>query len=250
MFGFLHKRTQKIVSVGKSDVGLKRSHNEDDFMVRPELGLCILADGMGGAAAGELASRIFVEHSVEVFSNTGGQSEKDAADLVLRAFQYANDGILSHVNENPHHKGMGCTAELMAFYNEGFILGHVGDSRTYRLRKGQLKQLTRDHSLVQDQIDKGLITLEEAKNHSLRNIILRAVGIEENISVDFVQGKTLLHDIFLLCSDGLTDMVDDMVIQDALSSDTTLSHKAENLIELAKSAGGYDNITVILSEVT
>ena len=249
MFGFSQKRTQKIVAVGKSDVGLKRSNNEDAFLLRPEQGLCILADGMGGAAAGELASHIFVENAVEVFSQSTGQSEREMLELTQRAFQYANEGILSHVKENPHHQGMGCTAEILAFYNGGFVLGHVGDSRTYRLRKGQLKQLTHDHSFVQDQVDKGLMTPEQARNHSQRNIILRAVGIEENLSVDFVKGKAFQHDMYLLCSDGLTDMVDDEIILKTLLSPMPLSQKADSLIELAKSAGGFDNITVVLSEV-
>jgi protein phosphatase len=157
--------------------------------------------------------------------------------------------MLSHVEKHPDHEGMGCTAELVGFFNEGFVLGHMGDSRTYRLRNGELKQLSKDHSLVQDQTDKGLITADEARNHPMRNVILRAVGIKQELALDLVSGKTLSGDLLLLCSDGLTDMVDDSVIQEVLSSMIELAQKADRLVELAKSGGGHDNITVVLSEV-
>ncbi|MBW1746798.1 MAG: serine/threonine-protein phosphatase [Deltaproteobacteria bacterium] len=195
--------------VGKSDSGLKRRNNEDRFMVRSELGFCLVADGMGGAAAGEIASRIFAETTLEIFSTSAGRSEKETIELVQRAFNFANERILSHVKKNPHHKGMGCTAELMAFSDKGFVIGHIGDSRTYCLRDGQLKQLTQDHSLVQNQIEQGLITPAEARNHPLRNVILRAVGIKKKLALDLVRGITFSGDLFLLCSDGLSDMIDD-----------------------------------------
>lgn len=218
-------------------------------MVRPELGFCLVADGIGGAAAGELASSIFAETTLEVFSTAQDQSEQETTELVQRAFEWANKRILDHVKENLHHHGMGCTAELVSFSDNGFVLGHMGDSRTYRLRNSQLKQLTQDHSLVQDQLDKGLITPAEARNHPMRNVILRALGVKESLSLDLVKGKTLSGDLFLLCSDGLTDMVDDSLIQEVLSSTMVLSQKVERLIELANSAGGRDNITVVLSEI-
>ncbi len=239
----------KSVSFGKSEVGPRRANNEDAFCVSPELGFCLVADGMGGAAAGELASRIFVETTDEVFSRSGGRSEKEAVELVKRAFSIANERILDHVKEHPLHIGMGSTAELLTFSDEGFVLGHMGDSRTYRFRNGELKQLTQDHSLVQDQIDQGLITPEEARKHSLRHVILRAVGIEESLALDLIRGKTFTGDLFLLCSDGLTDMVHDTLIQDVLSSTIALPQKVEELTELAKSAGGNDNVTIVLSEI-
>ena len=240
----------KIVFSGKSDVGLRRTNNEDTFVVSPERGLCLVADGMGGAAAGELASRIFTDTALEIFSTATSRSEKETLQLVQRTFAWANERVLSHVKENAHHKGMGCTAELVAFSDDGFVLGHMGDSRTYRLRNGQLKQLSKDHSFVQEQIDQGLITLAEARNHPMRNIILRAVGVKESVALDLVRGKAIPGDLLLLCSDGLTDMVDDTLLLEALSSTTVLSQKAEKLVELAKSAGGYDNVTVVLSQVS
>ena len=141
MFGLSHKRIPQTACFGKTDTGLRRSNNEDAFIVRPELGLCLVADGMGGAAAGELASNIFAETTLEVFSKTRGQPEQETFELVQRAFAWTNERILNHVKENPHHQGMGCTAELVAFSDESFVLGHMGDSRTYRFRTGQLKQL-------------------------------------------------------------------------------------------------------------
>ena len=151
---------------GATDMGLKRSNNEDSFAVRPDLGLCIVSDGMGGAAAGELASRIFTETVLEIFSNASGGSEKEIIEQVQRSFVLANDRILKHVTEKPEHKGMGCTAEVLAFCSEGFVLGHMGDSRTYRFRNGQLKQLSNDHSLVQEQLDQGIITHAEAVSYT------------------------------------------------------------------------------------
>ena len=240
----------RINSVGKSDVGLKRSNNEDAFLVDLEKGFGVLADGMGGAAAGEIASRIFVKTASEVFSDKNARSSKKGAlDLVQEAFELANQNILNHAGENPDYQGMGCTAELVAFDNQHFVLGHVGDSRTYLFRKGELRQLTRDHSLVQDQIDQGLITPVEARRHSLRNVILRAVGVNERLAVDLIRGTSVSGDLFLLCSDGLTDMVDDPSIREALFTSSDLDQKGERLIELAKSAGGLDNITVILCEM-
>ncbi len=237
----------KIAFVGKTDVGLKRTNNEDAFVVKSALRFCLAADGMGGAAAGELASSIFAETAKKVFAGSVDRTEKEAISLVKKSFASANRRILDHVGRNKSHEGMGCTAELLVFYNSGYALGHIGDSRTYRLRQGALKQLTQDHSFVQDQINQGLISLEEAKNHHLRNVILRAVGVSDKLSLDILKGKILQGDLFLLCSDGLTDMVEDSKIQQVLSAPTPLPQKADELIDAAKSAGGNDNITVVLS---
>jgi protein phosphatase len=151
--------------------------------------------------------------------------------------------------ENPGHQGMGCTAELITFDDGDYVLGHVGDSRTYLLRHGQLRQITHDHSLVQEELDKGLINRDEARKVSFRNVILRAVGVSKNLSVDLLSGKTMDGDIFLLCSDGLTDMIDDDVIRETMSLEADLYSRGERLIELANAAGGNDNITVVLCQV-
>ena len=235
---------------GQTDIGLRRSNNEDAFVISPELGFCLAADGMGGAAAGELASSIFAETTLEVFAANTDPSEKETLYRVQKAFSFSNEKILQHVDQNPDHKGMGCTAELLAFYGGGFVLGHVGDSRTYRFRKGQLRQLTEDHTLVQQQIEEGLVSSENMRNHPLRNVILRALGLNKELALDLLRGKTLPGDLFLLCSDGLTDMIQDDQIQEVLSSDIDIHCKVDQLVESAKVAGGDDNITVVLVAIT
>lgn len=231
-----------------TDIGLRRSKNEDSYAVMPERGLLAVADGMGGAAAGEVASRIFADTALEVFSGALATQE-DVLAAVREAFRLANERILGYASGNPRFKDMGCTAEVLAFHGGGFVLGHVGDSRSYLFRRGQLRQLTRDHSLVQEQIEQGLLTPDQARTHSLRNVILRAVGTSETLAVDLVRGKSLEGDIFLLCSDGLHDMVEDELIRDILAPREGIPAKAARLVETARSSGGYDNITVVLGEV-
>ena len=239
----------KINFSAKTDVGLKRSVNEDTYRIEPELGYCLIADGMGGEAGGDCASLIFSETIADVFKQSKNHTEGEIVQQILVSFQLANDNILAHVRSNPHHKGMGCTAELMAFTSKRFVLGHMGDSRTYRSRKGTLQQLTQDHSLVQDQVNKGLLTSENARKHPLRHVILRAVGVNEQLALDLIRGNAYPKDQFLMCSDGLTDMVDDSQIQTILSSAMTLNQKVDHLIEMALSAGGADNVTVVLIEI-
>ncbi len=237
------------IFAGKTDIGLKRQNNEDVFVVSPELDFCLAADGMGGAAAGEVASEFFAETTLEIFSGHQHRSEKDTLYQVQKAFSIANNKILAYVAAHPDHKGMGCTAELLAFFEAGFILGHVGDSRTYRLRNGQLEKLTQDHTIVQQQFQEGLISEEQIRHHPMRNVIFRAVGIRTEMTVDLLVGKTHPADLFLLCSDGLSDMIEDEQIHEILRADTYIIHKAENLIESAKIAGGHDNITVVLVDI-
>jgi len=238
-----------IRAYGQSNPGLKRANNEDAFLVRPDMSLFAVADGMGGAAAGEVASQIFMDTALEVFSAHSNPSEKEMSQWVQEVFRQANERILQYAMENPHHQGLGCTAELITFFDQIYVLGHVGDSRVYLLRNKLLKQLTRDHSFLQEQIDQGLLTPEEAKHHSMRHVILRAVGIDDTLALDLLRGKVFSGDLFLLCSDGLTDMVQDSEIQNILLSSLRLDQKGEALIDIAKSAGGKDNITVVLCEV-
>lgn len=232
--------------MGKTDVGLKRTNNEDAFVIRPDLGFCAAADGMGGAAAGEVASSIFVDTAAEVFAD---RSAGMPSDQVKKTFNLANRRILDHTAVHPDHEGMGCTAEVLAVSGDEIIIGHIGDSRTYRLRNGELKQLTTDHSLVQDQVSQGIITPEEAKKHPMRNVILRAVGTKDAVELDVLTGKGHPGDIFLLCSDGLSDMIDDGEILRCMSTGQDLSSMADRLIEKAKAAGGKDNVTVVLAQI-
>jgi serine/threonine protein phosphatase PrpC len=234
---------------GKTDIGLKRKNNEDAFFIGPDLHFCLAADGIGGAAAGAVASKIFAESTIETFTNISDRSGKEIKHRIQKAFRLANDNILKHVNQNPDHQGMGCTAELLAFSDEGFIVGHIGDSRTYCLRNRQLEQLTRDHTIVQQQLEAGLITRDRIKQHPMRNVIFRSLGLTKEPELDLLKGKACPEDLFLLCSDGLTDMVPDDQICDILCSGADIDSKVEELIEAAKSAGGNDNITVVLAAV-
>ncbi len=233
---------------GKTDVGLVRSNNEDIFVVNSEAIYCLVADGMGGATAGETASRIFAQTAGEVFAPQTSMDGSAVMSNVQATFQKANDLILSHVGRHPEHTGMGCTAELMAFSSDSFVIGHMGDSRTYLYRDGCLRQLTRDHSFVQEQIDQGVISVEQARSHKMRNVILRAVGVRPSLELDTISGPVLPKDLFLLCSDGLTDMVEDTEIENIIKDSNKLEEISHLLVECAKKAGGKDNITVVLAK--
>lgn len=237
---------KKMESYGKTDRGLNRSKNEDIFYVDSQKGFCFVADGMGGAAAGELASLIFERSARELLIKFPDRLKFETEELVKAVFQTANSRILRHVEEYPFHKGMGCTAELLVYNTKEIVLGHVGDSRIYQYRNGNLKQLTRDHSLVQEQLEQGLITRKEAKKHPLRSVILQAVGIHERILPDIIKIIPQVNDIFLICSDGLTEMVSDDRICEVLASGESIKNKVQVLIDMANAAGGYDNITVVL----
>ena len=233
---------------GKTDIGLKRENNEDEFFVSPELDFCLAADGMGGAAAGEIASMIFSEATQSVFSGNTDRAEKEILNRVQKSFDSANKKVLEHVVHHPGHKGMGCTAELLAFFDGGFVLGHIGDSRTYRLRNRRLEQLTQDHTLVQQQLDEGLISADKIKHHPLRNVITRALGSKEEVIVDVEDLKLNDGDTIIMCSDGLTGMLEDEEIREiVLRHDQDLEAACKSLIDAANARGGDDNITVILA---
>jgi protein phosphatase len=238
-----------IETAGATDVGLRRSNNEDAFIILLDQQAVSVADGMGGAAAGEVASKIFVTAVQDFFSTAWVATEEAVYQIVQQVFNAANNRIIEHTIRNPEHAGMGCTGELLAFTDGRYIIGHVGDSRIYLFRNGELRQLTKDHSLVQMQLDGGTITVEEARVHPKKNIVLRAVGMELDFSLDILRGNTFVEDLFLLCSDGLTDMIEDDVISTILLSPSPLALKTEHLIESAKNAGGKDNITVVLCKV-
>lgn len=248
--GIVKEAMMRILGTGKTDIGLKRANNEDAFLVRTDLGLACVADGMGGAASGEVASRIFVETTAEIFSaERPPDDDPETVNLVQRAFRITNERIFAKASKEPDHRGMGCTAELLAFHPGGFVLGHVGDSRAYLFRQGRLRQVTRDHSLVQEQVDRGILPPAGARHHQFKSIVLRAVGVEETLAVDLVRGTNLPGDLFLLCSDGLTDMLEEEEIREILSLPVEVSERVERLVEMARKAGGYDNITVVLCQV-
>lgn len=204
---------------------------------------------MGGAAAGEIASRYFIETAQAVFRNRAPSLRESDHELARKVFRCSNERIFDHAAQYPDDEGMGCTGDLLVFDGDRYVIGHVGDSRIYLLRDGILRQLTKDHSLVQRLVDNGTLTPEEAKHHPRKNIILQALGIDPSVSFDILAGAGLSHDIFLLCTDGLTDMVADSAIQEILLSSISIQHKVKELIAAAIAAGGRDNVTVILCEV-
>ncbi len=238
-----------LIACGMTNPGLVRENNEDSFLVRPEIGVLSVADGMGGAAAGEVASAIFISQ-VDALIDRPVNMQVQAVEIVKHIFLSANQAIIKHAEENPNHAGLGCTAELVIFCEDGYVLGHVGDSRSYLYRSRHLKQLTKDHTVVQEQLDEGLLTEEEAASHPMRNVIVRAVGVNETLAVDIIRGSYRTGDIFLLCSDGLTDMVPDARIESVIGSGLAPKEICGVLVEMANNAGGRDNITVLIGEVT
>ncbi len=239
----------RLISAGATHVGLVRTNNEDAFLAMPEAGLFAISDGMGGAAAGEIASRYFIETAQAVLGGRITVSEERSAALIEKVFRRSIKRIVEHTVQNPDDEGMGCTGDLLLLFDGHYVIGHMGDSRVCLMRGGCLRQLTRDHSLVQGLVDEGILTPAQAKNHPRKNIILRVVGTDPFVCPDILKGEALNHDIFLLCSDGLTDMVDDSAIRNILVSTQPLQSKMESLIGAALAAGGKDNVTVVLCEV-
>jgi protein phosphatase len=240
---------------GVSDVGRLRQNNEDSLLWDGELGLAILADGMGGYNEGEVASRMAVEH---VLGGMRRWQTTTSPPYALRALKHAmeacaddaNRAIFDAAHANPDYAGMGTTLVYLSLAAEGrVIVAHAGDSRAYRHRDGILTQLTRDHSLLQEQVDAGLLTPEQVHAFGYRNFITRALGVEDTVVLDIHDFEVRPGDIYLLCSDGLTDMVDDADIQSVLGDTDSLEAKAGTLVEWANRHGGRDNVTVLLAGI-
>jgi len=238
----------KVSAFGLTDVGCRRQNNEDAFLVREDLNLYIVADGVGGAAAGEIASGIFTKSGEKEFEADSGWNQ-DYGMLLTRCFKNANQAILDHTQQHSETRGMGCTAEALTFHNDHYFIGHVGDSRTYLLRNNTIQQLTKDHSFIQEQLDLGLVTEEEAETHWLRNAIYRALGHRDDVEVDLISDRVQDGDRFLLCSDGLTDMLEDQRILEISTTQMPLVWRVQKLISEAKENGGIDNITVVICDI-
>lgn len=255
----------KIVSCGITDIGKKRQRNEDSYLVNDKIGLYIVADGMGGHAGGEFASKIAVSTVEEIIrgedrvkSNVPTQSYLDANDMsavegieqerLKDAINRAGNMIVRRAFEDPELKGMGTTSTVMFISGDRAYVAHVGDSRAYCVRDGEIIQITEDHSLVHEQLKSGLITEEEAKTHQLKNIITRSVGVQEEVEVDTVVWKIQPGDSYLLCSDGLSNMMQDDEMQEIISK-YDVEQGARELVDLANQRGGEDNITLILLKV-
>jgi protein phosphatase len=225
-----------------SDVGMEREGNEDSFLESPPL--FVVADGMGGAQAGEVASSTVVETLASVFD------AGDMPDSLAAGIEEANARIYAMAKADRAREGMGTTTTAVWVSSGTLTIAHVGDSRAYRFRDEKLEQLTDDHSLVGGLVRLGELTPAEAEMHPQRSVILRAVGVEPTVEVDVSEHEIDDGDVYLLCSDGLTSMVRDEVLEEALRTSGGLADAADWMIELANASGGRDNITVILFRVS
>ena len=248
----------KFISRGLSDVGRKREANEDCYAIVAGDSLFVVADGMGGHAAGEVASRL----AVSAFSDFIATTRRDAeitwpydydpavsvnGNRIRTAIRLANQRILETISQKKDLEGMGTTLVGAMIDDSRVCVGHVGDSRAYLVRDGQITQLTSDHSWVNEQVKLGFLTKTDAKRHPFRNVVTRALGSKEDVTVDLTEQRLEPGDIILLCSDGLNTMLDDEVIAATVADRAEdLDAAARALIEKANEAGGEDNVTVVL----
>jgi protein phosphatase len=249
------------IASGRTDVGRKRPHNEDSIAVDESIGLFAVADGMGGHAAGEVASRTAVETLHEFIAYTiadrdftwpFGQDQRYGVseNILLTGVQLANRKICQMATENRDYSGMGTTLAVLYAAEDKLHICHVGDSRVYRFHEGALEQITMDHSWVNEQLQRNIITEDEARNHRWRNVITRALGNRPELEVDLKSLEALPGDLFALCSDGLTGMLRDEEITNILSQyGDDLKGACDALIEAGNEAGGMDNISVILVRI-
>lgn len=234
-----------------TDIGLKRSQNQDNAIVLPELGLFIVADGMGGHKGGEIASAIVVETVPKLVR----QLEKDhysmsANEIISKAISKANEAIYKRSKDDPNLNGMGTTTTALLFKDTLLTIGHVGDSRCYYFQPGQIWQLTRDHTLVQEKLRAGLISREQLKTDQMKNVLTRSVGFESQVQVETYEFECKKSDCFLICSDGLSGLVEDRQIQQIVQKQffdgKNIENAVKELISAAKENGGDDNITCVL----
>jgi len=253
-----------IESFGVTDVGRKRKHNEDNLLCDvngdSEEGLFIVADGMGGHAAGEVASKITVDTVGEFIAATRQKEEATwpfkynhelhfNSNRLAVAIEKANERVMAAVAAQPWLKGMGTTVVAGLLDGKILSLAHVGDSRAYLYRDGQLSRLTDDHSWVHEQVAAGILTEDEAKSHPLKNVVTRALGGGPSVSPDLQELSFQAGDVFLFCSDGLTTMLSDEEIRDALAANPDPRKVCEHLVEIANEKGGVDNITVVVARI-
>ncbi len=256
------ERTRMALTIevaGRSDVGCIRKNNEDNFGFDSRHGIFVVCDGMGGQAAGEVASKLAVDTVLRYFREAADRQSPESASPVLEgsaieqqlsnAIHLANKAVFEDASKNTMRTGMGATVVAVHLGREGtFSTANVGDSRIYRIRNGAIEQLTQDHSLVMEQVRRGLITPEEARHSEVQNIIIRALGAEADVKPDIDEQSAHPGDVLLLCSDGLTREVEDDTIAAIVSrySDQSLQTACDELIETAKAHGGGDNITALL----
>ena len=241
---------------GKTDVGLVRANNEDNLGFDTASGVFVVCDGMGGQAAGERASKIAVDTIMGYFRKAPKEGREvvgrvferlsSRANSLARAIQLANQSIHEEASRDPRFTGMGTTVVAVAVEGDEFSVAHVGDSRAYLLRAGVLQQLTNDHSLVMEQVRRGLITLEDAEKSTIQNVIVRSLGAEESVDPDLADHELLAGDLVLMCSDGLSHFVHDNVLLEVLLASSSADRACTDLIQAAKAAGSNDNITCLV----
>lgn len=247
----------KLRYAGMTHVGMKRAHNEDNLALVPEESLYIVADGMGGHASGEVASQMAVETMMNFFRMTTRDEDvtwpfKEEPGLrydenrLVTAIKFSNQRIYEAATRESRFKGMGTTIVAAFFTRGGAYLGHVGDSRAYRVRGGQIRQLTDDHSLLNDYIKANRLTQDEIDNFPHKNVIVRALGMKDLVDVDVTRIDPQVGDLYLLCSDGLSSMIDDDHILEIVSAQPNLELACRGLVDAANEAGGTDNVTVAL----
>jgi PPM family protein phosphatase len=250
----------KLRCVGATDTGRVREHNEDTIGTDPDVGLVVLADGMGGYKSGEVASGIAVRTLLGLIKEAVELQDLTVTDLgtglsrpgiLLRdAIQRANKIIYQTARTQPNCEGMGTTVVAGLFFDDKLTIAHVGDSRMYRLRDNRLEQVTQDHSLMQELVSRGFYTPEEAARAAAKNFVTRALGVEPTVEVEVTEIPVVKGDLFLLCSDGLSDMVEDDDIQLTISTfGANLDTLAKQLVLLSNENGGRDNISVVLARV-
>lgn len=237
----------------RTDPGLARENNEDSIALDEETRLGILADGMGGYNAGEIASGMattFIKSELGRWLSQAGRTAgtRDVRRAMEICVDNANRSIFNAANSNPQYSGMGTTLVLGVFQDARLVLGHIGDSRCYRLRGAELAQITKDHSLLQEQMDAGLITREQAATSTNKNLVTRALGVEDAVLLEVNEHRVEPGDLYMMCSDGLSDMVDDAGIAKILAQDAPLEQKVAQLIDAANANGGRDNISVLVAQ--
>jgi PPM family protein phosphatase len=248
-----------IAARGQTDVGRKRDHNEDSFLVDEDLGLFIVADGMGGHAGGGTASRLAVETiqarmrvareaEPELFTVPAPLEESALREVLRDAVESACQSIYQAAQGDPSLAGMGTTVTAVVLAGQNTFVAHVGDSRCYLVRRGRIYQVSEDHSLVNEQLKAGAITPDEARHSRFKNIITRSVGFEADVAVDMMGLEVEPGDRLVICCDGLSNLVDDQEILEAVSA-TPLEEAPKKLIDLANERGGDDNVTVIVVHV-
>ena len=251
-----------VQAAGKTDVGLVRTNNEDNFGFDVRHGIFIVCDGMGGQAAGELASKIAVDtvlgyfrrdlrrgHAASPVLGRSFEGVSERATGLANAIQLANQAIQTAAAHNAEHAGMGSTIVAVRAEGNLFSIANVGDSRIYLVREGSIQQLTRDHSLVMEQVRRGLLTLEEAENSKMQNVIVRALGSEESVEPDLEDHEFAPGDVLLLCSDGMSRYVKESTMVEVVGRNATLEPACEELIQAAKASNSDDNITCLLIRV-